>query len=268
MKQTLLYPSPSELGLYAKEFIYDVENIVSLKIEAIEKSTPPPNIAPHEYNDVSFIMKRLPLLKLSDNHIIALQDVGSCYSGRTNLFIACKKGFAENYPDQKVPSDATMLISKGLNVDFNSYELHTKVENLDVHLKLFPQDARRIKNMWQFIEVPFTPDGLWQAFLLDEMWRWLPLYWHANYAKVTYILDMDDLRYHTCRDRSLSKRTDLLPHITINAKNSTAIIHYTYWSEWQGLVAAKLHVSQENRVLEWGHREQEVLIPYVCGIVY
>ena len=162
-----------------------------------------------------------------------------------------------------------MLLHRYLpRVDFNSYELHTKVDNLNDHFMLFPQDAGRIKKMWQFIEVPFTPEGLWQAFLLNEMWRMLPLHWHANYAKVTYILDMDDLKSHAWRDSSLSKRTDLLPHVNLNPEDFTATIHYTYWSEWQGLVATKLPVSMDNGVLKWGKREEEVLIPYNCGIVF
>lgn len=264
----ILYPPQSALGAYAKEFFYDVESIVGKKIVAIEQSEA--SLEAKSYNDVSCIMKRLPLLKLSDSHIIALQDIGNRHGGGTDMFIARKEGFADNYPDQKVPSDVTMLIAKGLNIDFNSYELCTKVENLNDWLRFFPQDITRIKKMWQFLEVPFTSEGIWQAFLFGAMWRMLPLKGHSEYSKQTYILDMKDLKRCAWFNKELTLciRTDLLPHITIGNEKNVATIHYTYWSDWEGLVASKLPVSMDNGVLKWGKCEEDVLIPYNCGTVF
>lgn len=271
------YPPQSELGAYAKEFIYDVVNTVGKKIVATERQEAPLDAI--SYNNVSYIMKHLPLLRISDNHVFILKFIVEGVGGHTYFFPIRKEGLA--YLNGKVPEETTMLIGKGINVEREFYEAPDYIPNKPSSIfQLFDlmrfdgteEEVFLLKNqhvnIWKYINVPFSIEGLWQAFLFHEMWRILPLHWHANYAKVTYILDMDDLRYHTCRDRSLSKRTDLLPHITINAKNSTAIIHYTYWSEWKGLVATKLHVSQENGVLKWGYQEEEVLIPYNCGILY
>jgi hypothetical protein len=277
--RSLLYPPQSELGAYAKEFIYDVINTVGKKIVATElQETPLDAIS---YNDVSSIMKHLPLLKISDNHVFILKFIVEGVGGHTYFFPIRKEGLAEYYPKKKVPEETTMLIGKGINIERKFYETPDYIPDKPSSIfQLFDlmwfdgteEEAFFLKNqhvdIWKYIHVPFSKEGIWQAFLLYEMWRMLPLHWHANYAEATYILDMDDLRSHTWDDSSLSKHTDLLPHVNLNPEDSTAIIHYTYWSEWQGLVATKLPVSMDNGVLKWGKREEEVLIPYNCGIVF
>lgn len=48
--------------------------------------------------------------------------------------------------------------------------------------------------IWKALDWTFTPLGIWEWILIEDLWRNLPLFWHANYCKVDYIFDKETYR--------------------------------------------------------------------------
>ena len=46
--------------------------------------------------------------------------------------------------------------------------------------------------MWKAAGWTFTPEGMWEWILLHDLWHNLPLFWHANYSKIEYVLNQED----------------------------------------------------------------------------
>ena len=46
--------------------------------------------------------------------------------------------------------------------------------------------------LWQSLDWTFTPEGMWEWILVHDLWHNLPLFWHANYSQVDYVLNKED----------------------------------------------------------------------------
>ncbi len=145
--------------------------------------------------------------------------------------------------------------------------------------------------------VPFTAEGIWEAVLVREMWRFLPLWWHANYERQEFILNMGRLRkiahldeyispdgtvipvpdggqpymYKNAGDvkRLLSFQEDdsLLPEVQILGDDS-AEISWSFWNDWHGLVKMTLTAIRRNDTVAFHRNKSRVLVAYNCGILY
>lgn len=153
------------------------------------------------------------------------------------------------------------------------------------------------RSVLEALEVPFTAEGIWEALLVREMWRFLPLWWHANYERQELILNMDRLgkiahldeylapdgtvipfpdgdqpyMYRNAGDirRLLSFLEDdsLLPEVRLLG-DDRAEVGWCYWSEWHGLVRMTLTAIRRNGSVEFHRNDSQVLVGYNCGILY
>lgn len=151
------------------------------------------------------------------------------------------------------------------------------------------------------------PDGsdesLWELVLLRDLDRFLPLFWHAAHACFRYILDREEYidisRLRECihpetgqllpddelsglvgvpRDTfyddvssikkawSLAGEDSLLPHISRNP-DGTRMLRYCIWNDWKGLVRKSILCTGEGRKLDISELNQEVLVPFDCGLM-
>lgn len=147
-----------------------------------------------------------------------------------------------------------------------------------------------------------SEEGYWEAFLLSEMWRFLPLFWHAGYAARTLILDADELpglahvseeliekfrrgeELPDCMtDRveqgfygsdddirrifSLTGNDIVLPRVT--RTGSGCEITYHYWTEWGGLVCEtdSLSIDREGNMTV-RQMQSTCLAEYDCCILF
>ena len=231
----------------------------------------------NELIDWSFVWEWLPQLKLREPYVVGCYKDGDM-DFRYGMNVFNKERMGEYISRGLLSAETTMFLTEG---------------------ELPLNDKCSWDSIWNHIEVPFTEEGLWQAFLLDELWRMLPLGWHWAYHKDTYLLKLGDLdsvwkdaaeltlleieeleepwKSRMLEDMLLQQKVKeklkkeehlLLPHIEIDEKRHHAIIHYTYWSDWEGVVAVKLPVSYVDGLIVWGDREKTVLLPYDCGILY
>lgn len=134
----------------------------------------------------------------------------------------------------------------------------------------------------------FTEDAVWEMFLLSEITRHLPLYWHAGYASIRYILCMRDLKdlqekhagvssitnlqgFSSLREArkmaAYTDVTDMLPIVEL-LSDSEAIIRLTEWSEWEGLSKRTIRVKMTRKGLRFLKPKVKYLVKYCCGICF
>ena len=136
------------------------------------------------------------------------------------------------------------------------------------------------------LDFDYSPEGAWAVILLTDIASQLPLFWHANYDSITYILDDDKYadivhirefltpdgqlpdNYHELVDdifkegeeryfyayptrEDLVKALELhrenkLPSVSMNEDGSFDIKYYV-WNEWNGLHRAVYHAKKDKK---------------------
>ena len=111
----------------------------------------------------------------------------------------------------------------------------------------------------------------------------MPLFWHAGYARCTFIFERTDLERlvsKPIRHWNGKERVDitadvaaylddesLLPSVTMLSENE-ALVRYTYWNSWSGLVRAEMKISKENGTTTFTDINYKTLVEYHCGIIF
>lgn len=140
------------------------------------------------------------------------------------------------------------------------------------------------------LDCEFNEDSAWELFLVSDMGRYLPLFWHANYDKVVPFFGTGSLR-HVIKDihhnpdvavldgpmtlseedyqRMLAYDMDetLLPQVTMTGENKARIV-FISWNDWNGLgrITMSVEKTPEGVVIE--KEDEEILVEYSCGILY
>ena len=109
----------------------------------------------------------------------------------------------------------------------------------------------REDNILNNLKFEDSPMGAWQAYLLCQMWHYLPLWWHANYDKRDYIL----------------KDFNVNPEIYGN--DGKYYISCCFWTDFGGLKREYVEVSiKDNRFEGLFVFEEKVIYEYQCGIMF
>lgn len=142
-----------------------------------------------------------------------------------------------------------------------------------------------IPSIFNYIEYDLNEQSVWELFLLYESYIFMPLHWHAGYARCTYIFERVDLeKLVTTKRMSWSqeegKRVDvtadiaaylddesLLPSVTILSENE-ALVRYSYWNSWSGLVTSEMKITKENGTTTFCNVSRRTLVEYHCGIIF
>lgn len=138
------------------------------------------------------------------------------------------------------------------------------------------------------VSFDFTEDAVWEMFLLSEITRHLPLFWHAGYLDVRYILSKTDLNiiqrehhgvisitnvagFHSLRESrkmEVCKNIDEFLPLVVLVSPEEAIITLTEWSEWGGLSRRIIRVKKTRQGLKFLKPKVKVLVKYNCGICF
>lgn len=133
-----------------------------------------------------------------------------------------------------------------------------------------------------YFDVPMTVRGIVHAWCLDNMFYFLPLYWHANYerrrfifkkADVTYIFKPDSNgsnseAYLKAREQVLAlDRNLLLPKVTITDPFH-AQFEYHYCNDWSGLVRCTCDLILFDDKATFLPEKLEKVVPFNCGVIY
>lgn len=148
------------------------------------------------------------------------------------------------------------------------------------------ESASKVPAALTYMEVPFTEEGIMQAWLLNSLTYFMPMGWHANYGQRYFIFDklrIDDLFSHSDGDGQLTnilkeermKVSDqvkdldvesLFPTVAINGDK--AMLEYTYWNDWSGMNKVKLPVKKVGNSVEFGEPEVKNILKYRCSLMF
>lgn len=156
-----------------------------------------------------------------------------------------------------------------------------KVEGLGDESKItitFP-DGRVInqndEDFWKYISTENSVLGLWQIYLLKNLWHYLPLFWHANYDKRDYIYTREQMTIINSKpafgDEPIENldfsRYNIAPRI--EAKEGRYIISACYWCDFEGLVREELPmgINIKGQIVFY-EETRHILFQYNCGILF
>ena len=132
------------------------------------------------------------------------------------------------------------------------------------------------KAFWKLLRVENTPLGAWQVYLLYNLWHYLPMFWHANYEKRTYVYSSELLRkaakhFPEFGDEPLKNfnpdKYEIYPNIWCEGDIYHVGAHY--WSDFEGLVYEELKIKLEGGVRVYLRPAcHKKLYRYDCGICF
>ena len=158
------------------------------------------------------------------------------------------------------------------------------IEGQPIQKEVSPRTSRElIPSIFKYVVYALSEQSAWELFLLYEA-RWkMPLHWHAGYAHCTYIFERADLKKlvsKPIRHWNGKERVDitadvaayldddsLLPCVTMLSENE-ALVRYSYWNEWRGLVSAEMKITKGNGVTTFTDAARKTLVEYDCGIMF
>ena len=122
------------------------------------------------------------------------------------------------------------------------------------------------EDFWSYLQVEKSQMGAWQAYLLSQMWHYLPLQWHANYSYRDYIYSQSSKSYDILREHFIAGKHQVAPQIT--QEGDKFLISACYWSEFEGLVREHYAVTFENDRVYVEELDANILYEYDCGIQF
>lgn len=229
------------------------------------------------FDDLMFILKKLPALKLRDGYIFDAYYIGDQWGGMFMTY--CHQTGPKQYyvptigeqPDLLDEAFAKMECSQKGETYVPKFTHVPYNDRLTISSPRKYGEDQDVPPALPYFEVPFTEEGILQAWLLDHLTDFMPLFWHAGYRKRTHLWtedDADTFCFETEVYRQLKQfdLSSLLPKITI--EGSSATFTYAFWNNWQGLVKATERVEKSGSSVHFAEPEFEVLLKYDCGIMF
>lgn len=137
-------------------------------------------------------------------------------------------------------------------------------------------DGKRRESIFAFFRFEDSSMGAWQAFLLHQMWHYLPLWWHANYDRRHYHYSQEDAPVF---DRPLPyfqkkviippdfSRFDLSPKVY--HEGGDYYISSCFWTSFGGLIREYTKITfKEEMLVDFFVFDEQTLVEYDCGIVF
>lgn len=141
------------------------------------------------------------------------------------------------------------------------------------------------ENVLDYMNVEFTPEGIWSAFQLEVSNRYLYKFWHAYYSESWLVFSKDELisSFYVGRNKiaqELKSKLEELPPIKNKVEitsDSTAELTAYFWNDWLGVVEEKVQVKRNGTSVKFIFTQEKhrltdmtgkVLVPYDCGIMF
>lgn len=140
--------------------------------------------------------------------------------------------------------------------------------------RLFIETAENVRenNIFNYLKFEDSPMGAWQAYLLCQMWHYLPLWWHANYDKRDYIYtrkDFSDITHFIDRGFNADVLKDFNVKPEIYGKEGKYYITCCFWTDFGGLKREFVEILiKGNRFEEMFVFDEKVIYDYQCGILF
>ena len=136
-------------------------------------------------------------------------------------------------------NDASLFIPPSYDIDFSKITPEEKRERTRrwrmfndcnyIRNIVHPKDAHFVERepIWNYMEVPFTERGIWEATLLYITPNLLPCEWRTGFNLYELINSQEDLENKLSRI-SIKEADDFYPQVIINGESATVI--YCEWN--------------------------------------
>lgn len=141
--------------------------------------------------------------------------------------------------------------------------------------KLYIEDAEGgiDSHVFDHMKVEDSCDGAWQVYLFHSLWRILPLFWHAQVSRRSYLFDSNDIDIIGLKHLFMKPSYEELASFNINPKvvksHRKYYISCCYWTDWGGLIRELVEVTINNgKVIEIYEVDYDVIYSYNCGVMF
>jgi hypothetical protein len=124
------------------------------------------------------------------------------------------------------------------------------------------------------VKVPFTPNGIWQAFLLYEAPLTIfPLGFHCDLVSKKLVINTNerslfwDTNYPPeipSNSSVLGLNDSYLPNVQIDGDKAT--LEYYFWNDWEGLIRVTQVARRKGFTISFNKPKMKVVFPYDCGL--
>lgn len=228
------------------------------------------------FENVNWLLDPLDKIKIAPGYVLDAFDCGSSYGANLQLYVCQKDSLQEYMPDlekRKERENRLYMTAKERKKagPFEDY-IPPYDDSMRIGQRLDLAEAKQVPAIWGYLNIPFTPMGIWQAFLLYTASNLLPAQWHGMYNHRDYILEyeqMQNLLYYRGDDFSEEDKENFvdymmtskyLPQVDVNGDN--AIVTVSYWSQWNGLLRVTLPASKHGSTIAFGEEEYTVIAHY------
>lgn len=215
------------------------------------------------FNDISFVAGYFSLLKIWEGYVLDAFQIGDEYGWVMQTYCHRKLDENQDYIPYK-----KKIFGKDILVPYE------ETWNIDGKISIEP--AATVPPALDYFSVPFTEEGVLEAWLLDNAYEFMPRGWHACYGTKKFFFEVDDIfsflseqKNEELRDKlryflSTCKKEDL--ELTVKMMEGKAEIAYTYFNRWQGLVRSRVEVTPKGDSVVFSEPHVKILVRYKCGI--
>ena len=241
-----------------------------------------------QVDDLMGALSELPLLKIRRGYVLDVFEEGDSHGSRHMPYCHTEGAYEHYYPTDVEEVEENQYGSLFGMFKKERQTVKKKVhipydDSLLIHGRIGFGEADDVPPILPYFYVPFTEEGIMQAWLLDNITDFMPRGWHMNYNTVYYVFDTERIEKmfpvydeETCgsfgrrskvRDEVLALNLEtLLPSVKITGDK--AILEYAYWNDWRGMVKSTVEVVKDGDSVKFSKPENKVLVAYDCGIMF
>ena len=242
------------------------------------------------YDDLMPVVEQLPLLKIRKNYVLDFFEKGDDHGWINQPYCHTETAFERYFPtdveevEEKgnygslfglIKKKAPKMVKQKVHIPYN--------DTLLINDRIDFREADDVPPILPYFDVPFTEEGIIQAWLLYNLEDFMPKGWHMNYSRVDYVFDIRRIvnmfpPYNPEERSSFGGRSkvrdevfaldleSLLP--TVKVTGDTAVLEYAYWNDWRGMVKSTVKVEKDGNSVKFSKPENQILVEYDCGIIF
>ena len=242
------------------------------------------------YDDLMPVVEQLPLLKIRKNYVLDFFEKGDDHGWINQPYCHTETAFERYFPtdveevEEKgnygslfglIKKKAPKMVKQKVHIPYN--------DTLLINDRIDFREADDVPPILPYFDVPFTEEGIIQAWLLYNLEDFMPKGWHMNYSRVDYVFDIRRIEnmfppYNPKERSSFGGRSkvrdevfaldleSLLP--TVKVTGDTAVLEYAYWNDWRGMVKSTVKVEKDGNSVKFSKPENQIFVEYDCGIIF
>lgn len=227
------------------------------KIRAYQEAVA--EMAFHKFNNLDCIANLLPFIIIKEGYKLDGFKCGDKDHANVFQLYVCKRDSQVRWEPQIVTKKKGLFRREEVEVVTPPYD-----DSMFIHNYLGRKESEEVPSPLSYFDVPFTEDGIMDAWLLQNSSYFMPRFWHAAYGGRDFVTSLNQLSDDKVADDVVANE-ELLPNLAING--TTALFSYCYWSPWSGLHKVEEQVSPSGNSVVFETLQDEIIVPYNCGIV-